>query len=89
MEADGGAAGWGEFARRCAAERISGVYVEGGAELLADARAAGALDYGFWYRAPKAGGTGWGGRVEWSFAAGAVTERLGEDELLRGFFNRE
>lgn len=88
QETTRGAAGWGEFARRCAAERISGVYLEGGAELLADAGVARALDYGFWYRAPKVAGTGWGGRVDWSFAAGSVTERLGEDELLRGFFNR-
>jgi diaminohydroxyphosphoribosylaminopyrimidine deaminase/5-amino-6-(5-phosphoribosylamino)uracil reductase len=86
QETTRGAAGWGEFGRRCAAERISGVYVEGGAELLADAAKAGALDYGFWYRAPREGGAGWGGRVEWSFASGAVTERLGEDELARGFF---
>ncbi len=84
QETTRGRAGWEAFARRCAAERISGVYVEGGARLLADARAAGALDYGFLYRAPKAGGEGWGGRVEWSFAAGAARERLGEDELIRG-----
>lgn len=87
QETTRGAAGWDEFARRCAAERISGVYVEGGAELLADAAAAGALDYGFWYRAPKVGGEGWGGRVAWSFAPGAVTERLGTDELERGVLN--
>lgn len=86
QETTRGAAGWREFSRRCAAERISGVYVEGGAELLADARAAGALDYGFWYRAPKLGGSGWGGRVEWSFSEdGRASEPLGEDELLRGF----
>ena len=86
QETTRGAAGWREFSRRCAAERISGVYVEGGAELLADARAAGALDYGFWYRAPKLGGTGWGGRVEWSFSEDRrSSEPLGEDELLRGF----
>jgi diaminohydroxyphosphoribosylaminopyrimidine deaminase/5-amino-6-(5-phosphoribosylamino)uracil reductase len=80
-----GVAGWGEFARRCAAERVSGVYVEGGAELLADARAAGVLDYGFWYRAAREGGAGWGGKVEWSLRA-AVVERLGDDELTRGLF---
>ncbi len=88
QETTRGAAGWGEFARRCAAERISGVYVEGGAELLADARAAGALDYGFWYRAPCEGRAGWGGKVKWNFR-GAVMERFGEDELTRGTFNRE
>jgi diaminohydroxyphosphoribosylaminopyrimidine deaminase / 5-amino-6-(5-phosphoribosylamino)uracil reductase len=86
QETTRGAAGWTEFSRRCAAERISGVYVEGGAELLADAAVAGALDYGFWYRAAKVGGEGWGGRVTWSFASGAVTDRLGEDELSRGYF---
>jgi diaminohydroxyphosphoribosylaminopyrimidine deaminase/5-amino-6-(5-phosphoribosylamino)uracil reductase len=89
QETTRGAAGWDEFSRRCASERISGVYVEGGAELLADAWAASALDYGFWYRAPKIGGASWSGEVAWSFAEGGVTERLGEDELLRGFFNRE
>ncbi len=89
QETTRGAAGWGEFAGRCATERIPGVYVEGGVELLSDALAAGALDYGFWYRAPSVGGTGWGGRVDWRLAAGAMAERLGEDELLRGFFNRE
>jgi diaminohydroxyphosphoribosylaminopyrimidine deaminase/5-amino-6-(5-phosphoribosylamino)uracil reductase len=85
QETTRGAVGWGEFARRCASERVSGVYVEGGAELLADALAAGALDYGFWYRAPCEGGAGWGGKVEWSLA-GAMVERLGEDELMRGNF---
>jgi diaminohydroxyphosphoribosylaminopyrimidine deaminase/5-amino-6-(5-phosphoribosylamino)uracil reductase len=85
QETTRGAAGWGEFSRRCANECISGVDVEGGAELLADARAAGALDYGFWYRAPREGGAGWGGKVEWRFAE-PVVERLGYDELVRGFF---
>lgn len=88
QETTRGAAGWAEFARRCAAERIPGVYVEGGAELLADAARAGALDYGFWYRAAREGGVGWGGRVDWRFADGTATERLGQDELRRGFFNR-
>jgi len=89
QETTRGATGWAEFSRRCAAERISGVYVEGGAELLADALAAGALDYGFWYRAPKDGGEGWGGRVAWRFGPGSVTGQLGEDELGRGFLTRE
>ena len=84
QETTRGEAGWGEFARRCAAERISGVYVEGGAELLADAARAGALDYGFWYRAPKAAGAGWGGRVEWRFAPEPVAESFGDDTLVRG-----
>lgn len=84
QETTRGARGWAEFARRCAAERISGVYVEGGAGLLGDAREASALDYGFWYRAAREGGAEWGGHVDWCFATGAVTERLGEDELTRG-----
>jgi riboflavin biosynthesis protein RibD len=84
QETTRGAAGWDEFARRCVAERISGVYLEGGAELLADAAKAGALDYGFWYRAPKTAGPGWGGRVEWRFAVDAVEEQLGADTLTRG-----
>lgn len=84
QETTRGAAGWAEFARRCAAERISGVYVEGGAELLSDAAKAGVLDYGFWYRAPTDGSAGWGGEVDWRFAADAVTEELGVDTLKRG-----
>lgn len=81
-----GRAGWDEFAARCAAERISGVYLEGGAELLADARAAGALDYVFWYRASFEGGEGWGGRIDWPEPEGtdAKIERLGGDMLVRG-----
>lgn len=84
QETTRGAAGWAEFSRRCAVERISGVYVEGGAELLADARAAGALDYGFWYRAGRLGGEGWGGRVDWNFAPNSVVESFGSDTLVRG-----
>jgi hypothetical protein len=79
-----GAAGWGEFAACCAAERISGVYLEGGAELLADAMAAGAATYGFWYRAAREGGTGWGGRVDWRFGPDAQEKRLGDDTLTHG-----
>ena len=83
QETTRGAAGWGEFSARCAAERVSGVYVEGGAELLSDARGAGALDYGFWYRAPREGGAGWGGKVEWGFEKERL-ELLGTDTLTRG-----
>lgn len=88
METTRGVAGWAEFSRRCAAERITGVYLEGGFELLADAARAGALDYGFWYRSPRESAAGWGGRVEWMFASGLRAERHGEDELIRGFFDR-
>ncbi|MCU0791830.1 MAG: bifunctional diaminohydroxyphosphoribosylaminopyrimidine deaminase/5-amino-6-(5-phosphoribosylamino)uracil reductase RibD [Opitutaceae bacterium] len=85
QETTRGARGWAEFASRCAAERISGVYLEGGAELLADARSAGAATYGFWYRAPREAGAGWGGRVDWRLAE-PVEERLGDDTLTRGKF---
>jgi diaminohydroxyphosphoribosylaminopyrimidine deaminase/5-amino-6-(5-phosphoribosylamino)uracil reductase len=85
QETTRGAAGWEAFSRRCAAERVSGVYLEGGAQILADAAAAGALHYGFHYRAPRLGGEGWGGHVGWTFAPGAVTEQWGADELTRGF----
>jgi diaminohydroxyphosphoribosylaminopyrimidine deaminase/5-amino-6-(5-phosphoribosylamino)uracil reductase len=84
QESTRGVAGWDEFARRCVAQRISGVYVEGGAELLADAAAAGALSYGFEYRAAKVGGGGWGGRVAMGPMVDAVEETLGVDVLRRG-----
>ncbi len=84
QETTRGARGWGEFAARCAAERISGVYVEGGAELLADARAAGALGYAFHYRAAFDGGAGWGGRVDFGEMGEVKEEQLGADVLLRG-----
>jgi diaminohydroxyphosphoribosylaminopyrimidine deaminase / 5-amino-6-(5-phosphoribosylamino)uracil reductase len=85
-----GAAFWTEFAARCAAARISGVYLEGGATVLGDAAAAGALDYVFWYRtehdAPS--GTGWSGRVEWADARWRDRHetRLGVDTLTRGWW---
>ena len=84
QESTRGAAGWDEFARRCAAQRISGVYVEGGAELLADAAEAGALYYGFEYRAAKVGGPGWGGAVNWGEMRDVSVEGLGDDVLRRG-----
>ena len=84
QETTRGASGWAEFAARCAAERISGVYVEGGAELLADALAAGALGYAFHYRAGFDGGAGWGGRVEFGELREAKVDRLGDDTLTRG-----
>lgn len=84
QETTRGRRGWDEFAARCAAERISGVYLEGGAELLADALASGAAGYGFHYRAARVGGAGWGGRVDLPFAADARDETLGADTLRRG-----
>lgn len=83
QETTRGAAGWAEFSARCAAERISGVYLEGGAELLADAWAARAAGYAFWYRSGRDAGAGWGGRVDWRFAE-ATQQRLGNDVLTRG-----
>jgi hypothetical protein len=84
QETTRGPSGWGEFSRRCARERISGVYLEGGAALLGDAVAAGALDYGFWYRSGSEGGAAWGGRVGWTFAPGARKSSLGGDRLVHG-----
>ncbi|MCX6937948.1 MAG: bifunctional diaminohydroxyphosphoribosylaminopyrimidine deaminase/5-amino-6-(5-phosphoribosylamino)uracil reductase RibD [Verrucomicrobia bacterium] len=84
QETTRGAAGWGEFLQRCAEERLSGIYLEGGAELLADARAAGVLDYGFWYQSPLLGGAGWGGAAPWGEWAESTTETFGADTLRRG-----
>lgn len=84
QESTRGVAGWDDFARRCAAQRISGVYLEGGAELLADAAGAGVLDYGFEYRGEKVGGAGWGGRVAWGPMVDVKEETLGADVLRRG-----
>lgn len=84
QETTRGPRGWDEFAARCAAERISGVYLEGGAELLADVLASGAAAYGFHYRASLIGGAGWSGRVDWPFAADVREETLGADILRRG-----
>lgn len=44
--------GIGEFIDRCAAEQISGVYIEGGAHLLSSFLRRRRLDYLFHYRAP-------------------------------------
>jgi diaminohydroxyphosphoribosylaminopyrimidine deaminase/5-amino-6-(5-phosphoribosylamino)uracil reductase len=82
-----GAAGWEEFSARCAAARIAGVYLEGGATLLEDARAAGALGHVFWYRsgAPAPDGArGWGGHLPWTLAPGAEEFVLGPDHLSHG-----
>ena len=61
-----------------------GIYLEGGAELLADARAAGVLNYGFWYQSPLLGGAGWGGAAPWGEWAESTTETFGADTLRRG-----
>ena len=83
QETTRGATGWDAFSARCAAERISGVYLEGGAELLADAWAARAPGYAFWYRSAREGGAEWGGRVEWALKE-TVETRLDNDVLVRG-----
>ncbi|TAG28877.1 MAG: bifunctional diaminohydroxyphosphoribosylaminopyrimidine deaminase/5-amino-6-(5-phosphoribosylamino)uracil reductase RibD [Verrucomicrobia bacterium] len=85
QETTRGARGWAEFSARCAAERISGVYLEGGAELLADASEAGAATYGFLYSNSRDAGLGWGGRVDWGFRSGVQESRFGDDTLRRGF----
>jgi diaminohydroxyphosphoribosylaminopyrimidine deaminase/5-amino-6-(5-phosphoribosylamino)uracil reductase len=84
QETTRGPAGWGGFARRCAAEGVTGVLIEGGAAVLNDALAAGALDYGFWYRAGFAGDSAWAGKVERWHLTSAPGARLGEDQLTRG-----
>lgn len=84
QETTRGAAGWAEFSRRCAAARLSGVYLEGGASLLGDARLAGALDYGFWYRSPQTGNAGWSGSFAWGAWGETHIEPLGADTLQRG-----
>jgi diaminohydroxyphosphoribosylaminopyrimidine deaminase / 5-amino-6-(5-phosphoribosylamino)uracil reductase len=84
QETTRGPAGWGGFARRCAAEGVTGVLIEGGATVLNDALAAGVLDYGFWYRAGFAGDSAWGGKVERWHLTSAPGARLGEDQLTRG-----
>lgn len=52
QEAGRGPAAWAQFSSACAAANISGVYVEGGSQLLSSALAAQALDYLFCYQAP-------------------------------------
>jgi diaminohydroxyphosphoribosylaminopyrimidine deaminase/5-amino-6-(5-phosphoribosylamino)uracil reductase len=43
---------WAEFRRRCVEARLSGVYVEGGAQLMSQLVQERQLDYLFLYRAP-------------------------------------
>jgi diaminohydroxyphosphoribosylaminopyrimidine deaminase/5-amino-6-(5-phosphoribosylamino)uracil reductase len=84
QETTRGVTGWGSFARRCASEGVTGVLIEGGAAVLNDALAAGALDYGFWYEAGFCGDATWSGKVQsWNLSS-APAARLGEDQLRRG-----
>ncbi len=83
-----------DFRAKCAAEKITGVYLEGGPQLLSELLAARALDYLFAYRAPllladdKARAIFGGLRTE--KVSGAVRlaevrrESFGDDDLLRG-----
>ncbi len=83
-----------DFRQKCAAERIAGVYFEGGAQLLSELVRARQLDYLFAYRAPvlfaddKARSVFSGLRPERLDQAVRLTdirhETFGDDELMRG-----
>lgn len=83
-----------EFRRKCAAERISGVYVEGGAHLVSELLRAKQIDYLFSYQAPllfgdeKAKANFGGLRTETLDQAVRLTgvrhESFGDDSLMRG-----
>jgi len=83
-----------DFRRKCAEERITGVYFEGGAQLISEWLRQRELDYLFVYRAPvlfaddRAKPVFGGLRTE-KLAnavrlAGIRHERFGDDELMRG-----
>jgi diaminohydroxyphosphoribosylaminopyrimidine deaminase/5-amino-6-(5-phosphoribosylamino)uracil reductase len=83
-----------DFRRRCAAERISGVYLEGGAQLVSEVLRARQLDYLMVYRAPilladEKGRSIFGGlrpdRLDQAVRLTDVRhETFGDDELMRG-----
>jgi diaminohydroxyphosphoribosylaminopyrimidine deaminase/5-amino-6-(5-phosphoribosylamino)uracil reductase len=83
-----------EFRRKCAEEKIAGVFFEGGAQLLSEVVRAKELDYLFVYRAPilladdKAKSIFGGLRPERLDQALRLTdvrhESFGDDELTRG-----
>jgi diaminohydroxyphosphoribosylaminopyrimidine deaminase / 5-amino-6-(5-phosphoribosylamino)uracil reductase len=89
-----GTAAWDGFSQRCAEEGITGVYVEGGAQLLANAVTAQALDYLFCYQAPvlfadEEASSAFTGRAPGRPEEGIrLTElhraTLGDDALVRG-----
>lgn len=86
--------GFGEFRRRCALEGVTGVYFEGGAQLVGELIRARELDYLFTYRAPllfaddKARSAFSGlrpDRIEQAVRLAEVrNEAFGEDSLMRG-----
>jgi len=83
-----------DFRARCAQERITGVYFEGGPTLLSEALAARSLDYLFAYRAPllladdKARSIFGGLRTEKVATAIRLEDvrrdHFGDDDLMRG-----
>jgi diaminohydroxyphosphoribosylaminopyrimidine deaminase/5-amino-6-(5-phosphoribosylamino)uracil reductase len=83
-----------DFRQKCAEERISGVYFEGGAQLLSELVRARQLDYLFAYRAPvlfsddKARSIFSGlrpERLDQAVRLGDIRhEAFGDDELMRG-----
>jgi len=85
---------WADFRRKCAEERISGVYFEGGAQLLSQLLRDAQIDYLFSYRAPMIFGDDRakpmmnGLRTEKLVNAVRLTEVqhavLGDDVLMRG-----
>ena len=83
-----------DFRKRCAEEKITGVYVEGGAQLISELIRAKQLDYLFSYRAPvlfaddKARAVFSGLRPEQLDQAVRLAdvrnETFGDDSLMRG-----
>lgn len=83
-----------DFRAQCAAEKITGVYFEGGPLLLSELIASRAIDYLFAYRAPllladdKARSIFGGLRTEKVSGALRLTdirrEQFGDDDLIRG-----
>lgn len=95
LPAIAGRISFGAFRERCAAAEISGVLVEGGAQLVSEMLYARALDYLFAYRAPvlfaddRAKPVARGLRTE-QLEQAIRLERVrhanfGDDELMRGF----
>jgi len=86
--------GWAEFRQKCAEERIFGVYVEGGAQILSQLLREAQIDYLFSYHAPMLFGDDRakpmmrGLRTERLHQAVRLTELqhtiLGDDVLTRG-----
>ncbi len=84
----------GEFRKKCVEEKISGVYLEGGAQLVSEFLQERELDYYFLYRAPvllgderaKAGFSGLRTeKLEQAVRLAEVRhEAFGDDQLMRG-----